>query len=425
MTIFSKSDSCNIVTILQLSLTVIYIFCYYFLHKSIGYIILVLLLTLLTINNLNNRKIKQDQFRLIIIYLTFGVYLICGTAWAIAPHTTLSTSLLTFATILIGISTLNNGSYYINLPRFIFPLSFLETIGVLLPLISPVLYLFIISKIPGDTYVQAVEFLSIGRTSGFTPQTAIAAYYVSLAISIVFCYLTFQSKSKKSNIICISLLVIEYIALILTFKRGHLIASVVATITVLVLNHKISLKTIFKYGFLLGILIAAVAVYLSDIPEIAQSLERLEIQDNGGDMTSGRGELATRALSLFEDNPIFGIGLGGFSVNSIKGTHNVYLQILCETGIVGFLMFIFIMLYNLLYTVKQAKKNTSHAGYINFSIYIQLFFIVYSLVGNCFTDNFIFIMYVLATCLPYSLKSKNSVNHESNNRTLLLSKKVC
>jgi O-antigen ligase len=53
-----------------------------------------------------------------------------------------------------------------------------------------------------------------------------------------------------------------------------------------------------------------------------------------------RLDLWNHAVKLFEKNPIFGVGFGGFELSTpekseIKNTHNLYLKILSEQGVIG------------------------------------------------------------------------------------------
>lgn len=61
-----------------------------------------------------------------------------------------------------------------------------------------------------------------------------------------------------------------------------------------------------------------------------------------------RVELWERAIELFQNNPIFGIGFGAFSYSvSIEGltdTHNFYMRMLSEQGVIGFLLFVTVLL---------------------------------------------------------------------------------
>lgn len=76
----------------------------------------------------------------------------------------------------------------------------------------------------------------------------------------------------------------------------------------------------------------------------------------GSDITSGRTELWKSAWDIFKENPIFGIGFGGFAYH-ISGTfrsihgqdvmdvHNCTLQLLCENGILGTVIILLPMIF--------------------------------------------------------------------------------
>lgn len=65
----------------------------------------------------------------------------------------------------------------------------------------------------------------------------------------------------------------------------------------------------------------------------------------GESSTPERVELFHQGLQMFKDNPVLGVGAGQFSRNnSIRKTaHNIYLNTISETGILGF--FVFVMMY--------------------------------------------------------------------------------
>ena len=78
------------------------------------------------------------------------------------------------------------------------------------------------------------------------------------------------------------------------------------------------------------------------------------------------------AVKLFTQKIIFGWGVGMFSVFQNTGAHNVYLQLLCENGIVGAIIFILILILNLLVTLKfmtvyRNLNNRLYDKYLCFS----------------------------------------------------------
>ena len=62
------------------------------------------------------------------------------------------------------------------------------------------------------------------------------------------------------------------------------------------------------------------------------------VLDRQGDIYSitGRGENFTRAIQIISKDPLWGLGLGGYSPENMSiYPHNIILEILCECGIIG------------------------------------------------------------------------------------------
>jgi len=80
-----------------------------------------------------------------------------------------------------------------------------------------------------------------------------------------------------------------------------------------------------------------------------------------------------RSLELFYDNPIIGVGFGVFSEMGFElgDTHNIYLKILAEQGIIGVIIFL------LLLFVLVDKVPVCVAPFLSTTKYSNLFIIVY------------------------------------------------
>ena len=94
--------------------------------------------------------------------------------------------------------------------------------------------------------------------------------------------------------------------------------------------------------------------------------------------------------------------------------HNVYLQLLCETGILGFLIFMSGAIELFVRTLKLLKKNIRDSfsigskGTIFFVLTMQIFFWLYSLTGNCLYDTmFGFYSVSIGFVLGYLVQKKN------------------
>lgn len=135
------------------------------------------------------------------------------------------------------------------------------------------------------------------------------------------------------------------------------------------------------------------------------------------------------ALKNFKENPLIGIGWNGYKYQfyhflynpavraeryAYLNAHNVYLQLLCETGILGFLIFMSGAIELFVRTLKLLKKNIRDSfsigskGTIFFVLTMQIFFWLYSLTGNCLYDTmFGFYSVSIGFVLGYLVQKKN------------------
>ena len=77
----------------------------------------------------------------------------------------------------------------------------------------------------------------------------------------------------------------------------------------------------------------------------------------GEDISTGRFDLYEIAYKAFSQSPIFGIGAGLFKevTHAYTDVHNAYLQVLCEQGIIGLILFIFPLLNILIDSIQQLR----------------------------------------------------------------------
>jgi O-antigen ligase len=81
-------------------------------------------------------------------------------------------------------------------------------------------------------------------------------------------------------------------------------------------------------------------------------VERIEMTKTSEGQIEGsaaqRIDLWNHAIDLFHENPVFGVGYGGFGLTvpegSLTDTHNIYVKMLAEQGIIGFILFLFLLM---------------------------------------------------------------------------------
>lgn len=86
--------------------------------------------------------------------------------------------------------------------------------------------------------------------------------------------------------------------------------------------------------------------------------------DSGG---SGRDLVYLDCIRIIREYPLLGVGLGGYPLYSIDGApwpHNMILEILCETGIIGFSIILILLFYYLITNKISMRANTITGNYI-------------------------------------------------------------
>ena len=237
---------------------------------------------------------------------------------------------------------------------------------------------------------------------------------IYLSVGLLACTACFSGK--KFNKIDIVLLMTVLFALALTTKRAHLLFSIMAIIGAYYLTRKEKITTrLLKILITLFLSIVLLFVTSYFIPEMMHTVNRFFVGE-GGDITNGRITLYQLAINTFLSTPsnfLFGIGWGGYkyiyNASNLEhiynaqslDTHNVYLQLLCEIGLVGTLVVLSIFLYTLFLTIGYYRKRRHGSIQIKpeyeaplfFALTMQLFFFLYSITGG--------VLYVISTYLPY------------------------
>lgn len=260
-------------------------------------------------------------------------------------------------------------------------------IGCILQILNPSLLYSIGSVFLNSLWLEETrKFAGWGMYAGFTYQTGTTANLIVIAIISLLSKRADTAKLKR-----IIFIVILYIGLILTAKRMLLIIALIIPFVSSLCNTKANNGKITNK--LLGLLIASIAmivVFSAILPNLSNItvIKRFFYSDSALGFDSGRNDLYQIAWGLYKTNPVFGIGWGNFSQASGSGTsvHSVFIQLLCETGLVGFVLWLIVAGESLFTVLDKVKKlylyTTEDQCILIFSLLVQLYFLLYCFSGN-------------------------------------------
>jgi len=228
-----------------------------------------------------------------------------------------------------------------------------------------------------------------------------------LIIPIAF-YNFFNSENMFGKSLSIVSFAILCLALAFTQSRGAMIGFVFV-IMMLFWMPKRKIASVFLILVMLGIGTAAFPKTFWRRVEMTRISG--EIQHEGAVSTTRRWQLAQAGLKIIVDRPIFGVGIGNFFWESREYmpifpglAHNMYIEVAAELGLIGFVLFMGIIIYtfkDLKMILKRAKgKNDLQFYYYAKSLLVGLTgFLISALFLHAEYEKFFWLVIFLTVCL--------------------------
>lgn len=222
-----------------------------------------------------------------------------------------------------------------------------------------------------------------GGPLGFAGSNGLAAFLAQF--SMFFWGFGQFLKRKKAKLLCYALVATTLFATMYTFSRASYLAVVAGTLLLGILKDRK--------------LIVVVAVFLftwqAIVPTAVTQRVTMTTNSNGQLEASAqeRVDLWENAKKTFYSEPIFGTGYATFQyadhVDDLKDTHNWYVKVLIETGIIGGIIAL-ILLQQMLALAYRLFRRATDPLYQGLGLGLFLT-ICASIILNCFGDRWTYL----------------------------------
>lgn len=236
------------------------------------------------------------------------------------------------------------------------------------------------------------DALTSARVSGLATNANQAARYFVVAM-IFFYYLRMKSKDPMSRFLFLLGIIITFLGVFFTVSRSGILLLFGAAGLILIMQPQTKNKASLVALVLTGLLI--LSFFSDNIFKIIGSI--FPSITEGTDTVGLRYNLWRAGWGMWLDHPIQGVGIGMYNSNLWRymqgligptvgkaSSHNTYIQVLSETGIIGFVLFM-AMLVNALKNLWPSKDNTQQ-GDDDFRHMWLIILIVISVGGITITD---------------------------------------
>lgn len=307
--------------------------------------------------------------------------------------------------------------------RFIKLLSLYYAITVWIQILIPRAYTAFTRLIPtrSKEYIYTLESSNVGYT-GFTTNPGFTAGYIIIGLLAFYSFRLYSSRASKKRGFLLEIFLLG--TLLMTGKRGHLLAFIAAILVVYIItaprvNGKMG--RIAKIALPVTALVVILIIFnemLCSIPVLGRLYQSIYGILSGEDITNNRFMLYRFGLELFKEHPFFGVGwlqyrqlsVGNITFLTTINMHNIYLQMLAEMGVVGFICMALFMISSIrnaiqnIILVKELNKNDKWYPLLLFSFGYQVFFLLYGISGNPLYDQNFFLMYLFTVCIGHAFK---------------------
>lgn len=281
-------------------------------------------------------------------------------------------------------------------------------------------------KICGSTFAELVsgQEFAFRRLAGEVGNPNILAAHLNLFVPWLVLGTFFFRKNFFLLFVGAVTSLTAIIVIMCTISRGAVIA---AGTTMIMICCVFGIRGAFKKKYGIGLLAMCVLI---GVFAPSQIQKRFEYKKNSTLLSEvqrkeiGRIRVWQSAINMFGDHPLTGVGLNNFgepyrnsyltqgsTESHLEHAHNLFLQQLAETGIIGCVGFCFVLFVQLGYLYKKMLISKNRPWLIcGFAVFLVAFF--HSMVDFFFANSFYCRILALQWGVCYCLGENVSVSQE-------------
>ncbi|MBR4791748.1 MAG: O-antigen ligase family protein [Treponema sp.] len=353
-------------------------------------------------------KISKNLYPFMIVWFSFVFEYWFSTMITTKSPYMYSSVVIWIMEILVIIYLTGKDNWHELFFKSIFIFSFVFMIAAVLQVFIPVLLDNINTVLYPKTTVATMRRLTTnGYYTGLSSYITYQCHNILPVIGLSFATILFKEMKRKETFLWFCICGLSMFSMIITNKRMPLAAMVLSLIICVLIS--IKNKKVRNRAIIIGIIMfAAFIVMILFTPYGEKVLER--ILESKGVGNEARGYLWSSAVKLWFRRPILGNGYNSFSEFSELSVHNSYLQVLCESGIIGFTLFLGIYYIPLFKTISVFNKINTNKYAVTLKIilfstmFYQLFCVIHSFTESVFHGNSLFLPLSILSAVPYSIE---------------------
>lgn len=202
------------------------------------------------------------------------------------------------------------------------------------------------------------------------------------------------------------LTILFFIGIILVGSRGGIVGAVCSLSFLWILKWRFKFKRTLTISFrkiLIPIMVLVIiGIVYTPLKRVFDSRVIDLMFSGNGVYTAGRDQLYLKAINMIEKKPLVGYGLDGFMINTGNiYPHNIVLEIMIETGIIGLVFFVAMLILSIIYAMKMKRTTLSI-----FSILPLYMIVVQMFSGSLYDFRYYFFWFIPLLYFSRNLKMR-------------------